>query len=187
MKIDLDTIKEGIPFKLAITGDEAWLSAIYLDFPSPDGKLPPKITGKMSVARETDEIFRIDGSINFVPWVECSRCAKDINWNASSTFTYRIAPQSMVEPDDGDANHEKSLSSSSSDLLMYENDQFDAAEFVNDQVQLTLPLQIINRDPKSDSCLDCGDRLDTTQVYEDKDAKKSDADNPFAALAKLKL
>jgi uncharacterized metal-binding protein YceD (DUF177 family) len=187
MKIDLDMIKEGIPFKLAITGDEAWLSPIYLDFPCPDGKLPPKITGQFSVARETDELYRIDGSINFVPWVECSRCARDINWNASSKFTYRIAPPSMVEPEDGEDNHEKSLSSSSTDLLMYENEQFDAAQFVNDQVQLTIPLQIINREPKSNSCMDCGDRLDTVKIYEDKDAKKNNADSPFSALAKLKL
>jgi uncharacterized metal-binding protein YceD (DUF177 family) len=182
MKLRLDNISN--PIRLDIQGSEEWLAPVYESFQTPPGSSKPLIKGWLEVVRETDEIFKVSGRIEFTPWVDCSRCGDAIPWNASGQFTYRAMPQEMDEVEDGSG--ERSFSFPDEDILTYQDLMLDIGELVNDQIQLAIPLQTVPRAENRSDCTVCGRSLESSEVFHDSEDDGA-KNRPFDVLKNLKL
>jgi uncharacterized metal-binding protein YceD (DUF177 family) len=182
MKLRLDRITQ--PLKLSISGNEEWLKPIYDSFEVPKDQVGGLISGSLTVYPESNEIFKITGDLSYTPWVDCSRCGDSIRWQTSGSFSYRIIPVEMDTVED--ATGERSFSYPDAEILTHVDGMLDLAEFVNDQIQLAIPLQTINRSADGRDCLDCGKSLQDVQVLRDAESEATQS-GKFDVLKKLKF
>ncbi len=182
MKLRLDRITQAL--NLSISGNEEWLKPIYDSFEVPRGHEGGLISGSVTIFPESNEIFKITGSLSYAPWVDCSRCGDSIRWQTSGSFSYRIIPVELDTVED--STGERSFSYPNEEILTHSDGTMDLAEFVNDQIQLAIPLQTINRSEDGGSCLDCGKSLQDDQVLRESPSEATPS-GKFDVLKKLKF
>jgi uncharacterized metal-binding protein YceD (DUF177 family) len=177
MKINLSKIVDRLEVK--ILGDEDWLSPIYKTFDR-TGKLKPSvITSKITIRRETEEIFKVSGTISFVPHIQCSLCADWIPRDVSNEFTMRAYPAAMDQQSEG--QHEMQASAIT-DGIPYGNEGLDLEILLNDQIQLQIPFQTVRKSKDGKSCLDCAQEISEDAVYSEE---QPEAESPFKALSTM--
>lgn len=186
MKVLVKDMRE--PKIIDIQGSEPWLNEIYASFLGNEGY---GLKGRVTITPEEYGVFTVEGSIDYVPLVGCSRCQKEIPWpinkGISVRFIDRDAAESEfeIEGDEEGAMIERELVSE--DLDTYYLDQsaeLDVEMVINDIVQTALPTRLIPLNKDGKSCRICLDNVDTALVYKDE----NDVDtSPFAMLKHLKL
>jgi uncharacterized metal-binding protein YceD (DUF177 family) len=177
MKINLSKIVDRLEVK--ILGDEDWLSPIYKTCGRGDGAKDAVITAQIMIQRETEEIFKVSGTISFVPHIQCSLCADWILRDISNEFTMRAYPASMEQQNDG--QHELQASSIT-EGIPFGSDGLDLEILLNDQIQLQIPFQTVRKSKDGKSCLDCGQEISENAVYSEN---QPDAESPFKALSTI--
>ncbi len=181
MQIDVSKIVTNKPEEVVITGNEDWLSEIYALFPTVKGQEQPKITGKMSIARHEMNILSVKGYVEYMPFVDCSRCAIPISWSISESIeAYGAVGKSPgLQTDEEDEDD----ISGSDDITDYLQENFLNLELiVNEAIQLAIPLRTV---PKSenDICQICFKAVGSEAVYCSND---NFSENPFKVLKNLK-
>ena len=78
MKIKINQI--GLGKNIELSGAEQWLESIYENFPAPTGEISPKLTGQINLATNESKQVVATGTIEYEPFVTCSRCSKPIRW-----------------------------------------------------------------------------------------------------------
>ncbi|MBC7659657.1 MAG: DUF177 domain-containing protein [Chitinophagaceae bacterium] len=186
MKVLVKDMRE--PKVINIQGTEPWLNEIYASFLGSEGF---GLKGQVTVTPEDYGLYTVEGKIEYVPLVGCSRCDREIPWPInraiSVRFIDRVAAESSfeIEGEVGDEMIERDLVSEDLDTYYLEpSGELDVEMVINDIVQTALPTRLILTDKNGKSCLVCHENIDTPIVYKDS----ADADmNPFAALKNLKL
>ncbi len=173
---------------IQIDGTEAWLNEIYASFL---GNAAYGLKGQLTIKPEAYGLYTVEGKIEYVPLVSCSRCQKEIPWpinkDISVRFIDRVAAESSFEIEGMDDDDEVERDLVPEDLDTYyldEKGELDVEMVINDIVQTALPTRLIVLNKDGKSCLICLDNVETPLVY--KDEKDIDI-SPFAMLKNLKL
>jgi len=186
MKVLVKDMRE--PKIIDIQGTEPWLSEIYASFLGNEGY---GLKGEIKITPEDYGLFTVEGKIDYVPLVGCSRCQKEIPWpihkEVSVRFIDRDAAESGFEIEGVEEGEEIERDLVPEDLDTYYLDdkgELDVEMVINDIVQTALPTRLILLNPDGKSCRICLDNVDIPLVY--KDEKDVDI-SPFAVLKNLKL
>jgi uncharacterized metal-binding protein YceD (DUF177 family) len=182
MKLKVTEIHK--PMTLTITGQEPWLVRIYQPFldSRKSATEHPRLTGELritAIPSEPETIVKIEGSLSFAPYLDCSRCSQKIAWPINAGIDVYFEPP--VEEEPTTRQHlEINLRSDDLDRYFYLNNEIDLEGLINDTIQSYVPSQAVRKDPESDQCLVCGEDLSGDVVYADKASVRS----PFADLLK---
>ena len=176
MIIDVSKMKSIEIFK--IEGTEDWLSKIYAEFKTPKDAQRPLLKALVSVDARDPVCVTVKGTVDYTPFVDCSRCGLAISWAISESIETRYLRDISDLSDDLELDE-----SSIEDFTLTNGKTFDLEELINDAVQLALPTRLI-RVGANDECLVCDEKLsDPIQNSADSES----ALNPFKALKNLKL
>jgi len=177
MIIDASKIKS--TETIEITGREGWLQQIYASFPTPKGQTMPILTGSFLVDARDPLMVRIRGTLEYSPFVDCSRCALEITWPMKEEIDVRF----LREAPEFEGELEVDLEASGlEDYILNNGKTFDLEVLLNDAIQLSLPTQLIQKN-KSNQCLVClKDLSNPIQL-----GTGTDDDNPFSVLKNLKM
>jgi len=178
MRLDIDQLVETTT--VTISGNEQWLRGVYTAFPTPKGRAEPKLTGTLKVSAYRNESLTVDGSLNYEPYIDCSRCAEPIQWplNPSINVEYRHRSPS-------DLPREHNLSKEELDHYHFDADRhLDVEALVNEFIHLSIPMKIIRRTTDGSSCLVCAADLTEDVVFQDQ--REPTKANPFEVLQQLK-
>lgn len=151
---------------LVLLGNEEWLGAVYALF-RPSSNV---LTGRIKVVPMPGGALAIEGDLNYVPVVNCSRCWDEIAWPLQVKFKvcYRERRREALP---------KTLTLCKSDLDAYYHDgkSIDLAELINEQVQLALPDKTVPAAVDGRSCRHCRVDLRDTLVYGEKTPSASES------------
>ena len=187
MKVLVKDMRE--PKIIDILGTEPWLNEIYASFLGNEGY---GLKGKVTITPGEYGVFTVEGKIDYVPLVGCSRCQKEIPWPINKDISVRFIDRDAAEAgfdfeDDleGEAMLERDLVSEDLDTYYLDKTgELDVEMVINDIVQTALPTRLIRLNKDGKSCRICSDDVDTAIVYKDE----NDVDtSPFAMLKNLKL
>jgi uncharacterized metal-binding protein YceD (DUF177 family) len=175
MIIDVSKMKTVETFK--VEGTEPWLSKIYSEFKTPKNTTAPLLRGSISVDARDPACVTVKGSIEYSPFVDCSRCGLGISWPISETIETRFLRDLPDFSDDLELDE-----ASIEEFTLMDGKTFDLEELINDVVQLALPARLVQAGP-NDECLVCDEKL-SEPIHDVKDV---DPLNPFRALKNIKL
>lgn len=180
MLIDVSKINQTEKFE--ILGNEAWLEAIYNNFPTP-GNLPtPKIKAIIDVDARDPACVSIKGEIDYAPYVDCSKCGLEITWPLHEKIDTKFLKE-LPEIEGDDLTDLELEAQDLEEYTLVNGKFFNLETLINDAIQLALPTKLIKKDDQ-DNCLVCFKNTSGLIVIStDSDPVKS----PFDALKKLKL
>jgi len=176
MIVDVSKMKSIETFK--IEGTEDWLSKIYAEFKTPKDAQKPLLQALISVDPRDPACVTVKGTVDYTPFVDCSRCGLAISWAISEKIETRFLRDISDLSDDLELNE-----TSIEDFTLTNGKTFDLEELINDAVQLALPTRLI-RVGANDECLVCDEKL-AEPIQKSTDSES--ALNPFRALKSLKL
>jgi uncharacterized metal-binding protein YceD (DUF177 family) len=162
-----------------IRGDEDWLAPIYGDFPPPEGAPAPRLTGELTLVRESPDVVSVEGRVGFAPFVDCSRCDQSIPWPLDVPVSARFTPPPSAEPP-----RDLRLSAADLDAYYFDAGALDLAALVNDAVQTAMPLRFVATTSDGEKCRICGIDVSSERVFGESDESEA---SPFAVLKGLKL
>ncbi len=186
MKVLVKDMREAKTIK--IEGREPWLNEIYASFLGNEGY---GLQGEIVITPEDYGVYTVEGKIEYVPMVGCSRCQKEIPWPINKEVSVRYIDRAAAEAEfeiegieEGEVI-ERDLDSEDLDTYyLSAAGEIDIEMVINDIVQTALPTRLIVLNKDGKSCRICLDNVETPLVYKDElDPEKG----PFAMLKNLKL
>ena len=131
-----------------ITGHEDFLEEIYKYFPHPSHNNKPLITGSISLQIIGEGIVQVKGSLNFSPFLNCSRCNSPITWTLSEAVDL-LYQEKKMSPNDLPKNKELSKE----ELNEYNYDPrtgfFDLEQIISEAINLAIPSTISPEDQRT--------------------------------------
>ncbi len=163
-----------------VSGSEDWLSAIYQLFPSPTEANQPKIAATLQISPiDETRYYAVKGTIQYAPFVACSRCNEPINWPINVSFSVRYQPD-----DDGEAGVDKILTREELDYYFLDaQGDIDLEALLNEQIQLAVPSKTILVAEDGHHCRICLSPLMRADL---PISSTGNQNSPFAKLAALK-
>lgn len=165
-----------------ISGVEDWLSEIYNTFPVPskfaEQQDVPRLSGQLQLEKMSSNVVRVRGSLDYAPFVACSRCDDSIQWPISTQIDtiYRPAPEEEVE------NNVHDVHAADLDDYFIIGGEIDLELLVNDSIHLALPSKLIKSSEDGRLCSVCGIDLTSDKVCSAGDAVK---ESPFRNLQQM--
>ncbi len=182
MRIQVTDLTDKLTF--AITGDEEWLAPTHADFPlPPDTKgATPKVTGELTVERESNITIMVDGHLAFTPYVPCGRCDVGVAYPVEIDVHTRF-----YDEDPKKGIKDRKLSREELDAYYCESGEMNLEELVNDLIQTAVPAYLAADDDTA-TCPDCAAAdKDPSRAPAVKTMQAPPKESPFAALKGLKL
>ena len=186
MKVQIKDMRE--PKLIDIKGDEPWLTEIYASFLANEGL---GLKGQVKITPEQYGLYTVEGTIEYVPIVGCSRCQREIPWpihkSVSVRFIDRVAAEAEfeIEGEEDDDMLERDLVPEDLDTYyLTPTGEIDVEMVINDIVQTALPTRLIVLNTDGKTCRICLENVEAPLVF--KDAMDIDT-SPFAVLKNLKL
>jgi uncharacterized metal-binding protein YceD (DUF177 family) len=177
MIIDISQLKQNQ--SVEINGQESWLDKIYDSFgKAPKDKEKPLITGKVDILVENPTYVQIIGSVEYSPYLDCSRCSLPITWPLKEEFDIYLLREKPQFAEEQDLDE-----SEMSEYYMEDNRNFDLEVAINDALQTERPFSPVIKD-EYDQCVPCGADLSSNLMGSSENADKA---SPFAALKDMKL
>jgi uncharacterized protein len=122
------------------------------------------------------EQFRLDGRVETLLELPCSRCLEPFRWPVNSIFDLRYQPRVVVT-----GKPEREIGEDDFSTAFYENDEIDLVQMMREQILLSLPMKPLCRPDCQGLCAVCGTNLNRATC-----ACRHDWDDPrFAALKSL--
>lgn len=178
MIIDASRIKS--TETIVITGEEGWLTQIYASFPTPKGQAMPKLTGSFLIDARDPMTVNVRGTLEYAPFVDCSRCALEISWPINESIDVRFLREAPEFEDELEIDLE---AAGLEDYILDNGKTFDLEILLNDAIQLSLPTKLI-KVGEDNNCLVCSKDLSAPLALESNPAEDT---NPFAVLKGIKL
>lgn len=175
MIVDVSKMKSVETIK--VEGTEPWLSKIYSEFKTPKNATLPLLQAAISVDARDPACVTVKGSVDYTPFVDCSRCGIGISWPISETIETRFLRDIPEFSEDLELDE-----ASIEEFTLKDGKTFDLEELINDVVQLALPPRLV-RVGENDECLICDEKL-SEPIHNVKEAESL---NPFKALKNIKL
>jgi uncharacterized protein len=126
---------------------------------------------------KTDDRFRLEGRVQTVLELQCSRCLEPFLWPVDATFDLVYHPQSANVGEGEREVEEDDLSTA-----FYDDDQIDLGQLMREQFYLALPMKPLCADDCRGLCPVCGTNLNRGVC----DCKTDWEDPRLAALKALK-
>jgi len=177
MKIYLRDLQDG-PLTVNLEGTEDWLQAVCQWFRAPKSVEVPRLTGNVTFNHAGDFVW-VEGSFSYQPFVACDLCSHlvQINLSGAISRSYGLELPEFKEK-------EKDLKPGELDEFYLAGDHLDLGDMLNEVVQLALPAG--NRHSSGHpECVPASEGGDV--FWSSESPGEREADNPFAALKKLKL
>jgi uncharacterized metal-binding protein YceD (DUF177 family) len=175
MKIDL---KDPVfPITYNINMKDAWVGGICRRFHEElPLDSPVELAGSLTMSSVAGTEYQVNGTVEFAPMLDCSRCQKKLLWNAKRTFkaVYRRHLNTNTKG-------EKNLSAQELDFYPIEGDVIDLGSLLLEQMFLAIPEQPIRKSADGKSCLECNADISSPLVFE----SGTKAAGPFANLKQM--
>jgi uncharacterized protein len=144
-----------------------------------------KFEGPLAVSlrvRPSSGLLSVRGRFQAMVIASCSRCLVPVEVPLESAFRLTFAP---AVPGDGehDAGEARELKAEEMGLVLFEGDTIDLRDAIQEQVIMTLPMQVHCREDCRGLCAGCGLNLNTEPCQCAGDA----VDPRLAILKQLKL
>ncbi len=102
-----------------------------------------------------DRIATVRGRFETRVRIPCSRCLKPVEQTLSANFRYTYAPAGDA-PSDASPGDALELTREDAERMVYDKDEIDVAEAVQEEVIAALPYRILCRDGCKGLCPGCG-------------------------------
>lgn len=123
------------------------------------------------------ESVQIDGRVQTVVRLTCSRCLVPFELTIATTFTATAMAEKPVSPKAG-STEEIELSADEMDVIPYAGDSIDLGEEISQQIIMALPYKPLCRDTCKGLCSGCGVDLNDHACR----CHDPDRSSPFAVL-----
>jgi uncharacterized protein len=175
MKININNIpEEGLV--IGTTKDRNWLHTVFGDAGEDDFTLD-EIRITCNVRRLHQSVF-VDGAIDTVIQLPCSRCLETATLPVSTPFRYTLVPAAPEE-----SREEVELSEEDLEYGCYEGETVDLDPLIYEQIILQIPMKVLCREDCRGLCPDCGTNLNSAEC----NCSSHRVDARLAVLKKLKL
>ena len=173
MKIDLAKCEAYKDFSLKMEGQEDWLESIYKNFPTPQSCVKPLLTASLVYKMHNKDLGEIKVSLQYTPYVNCSRCNKKIPWCVVEDVTYSLVSS--------EARQEMGLANTLDQSIYFFKDRvLDIVPMLQELVYLAIPSRTILVNKDSDTCGICSEEISSSRVF--STATTSDNLAPFSEL-----
>lgn len=175
MKININTIpEEGLDIQT--TKDRSWLHTIFGDVGESDFALD-EVRITCNVRKLQQSVF-LNGAIETVIHMTCSRCLETAILPVSAPFRYTLVPATPEE-----SREEIELSEEDLEYGYYEGDIVDCDPLIYEQIVLQIPIKVLCMEDCRGLCPGCGTNLNLGACNCPSDR----IDERLAVLKKLKL
>lgn len=181
MKIDVQKLMEKTA--VSVTGNEAWLSNIYKEFPKGPDNVFPKIEAYIEVTPTDYGMVHVTGNVKYSPYVNCCRCDDLIPWKIDVDFDVYFREEE--ETNSSQKNHD--LDPEELDYHFITEGQIDLELFLNEQIQLGIPVRTVPEQDEHGNCKVCLKSMNDSLVFKSESKNEFKAPNPFEQLKKIKF
>ncbi len=140
-------------------------------------KLPIKIDLAIESVRD---MFQVNGSFNTTVKLSCSRCLVEYETTLKENF-FLVYVKQIPGLEDLKENSEIELKAQDMGYILFQGDEIDLKEGIQEQVVLSLPLKPLCKENCKGLCSNCAIDLNTNSCA----CHEIPQNSPFAALAKL--
>ena len=179
MKIALNSFASALDLQLV--GDEPWLEKIYKDFCTGSSR----IQGSLTIQRDASGGAMISGHIQFIPMVDCGRCAKSVAMPLAVNIKARFHPESENPERADNWKRERNLSRDDLDAYYIDSGMIDVEEVVNDAIHTATPDSYVPTSDDGNRCLVCRCDLSSPHVFGKE--HENEKPSPFASLKRLTI
>jgi uncharacterized metal-binding protein YceD (DUF177 family) len=162
MKVDFHSIEESKPLEVLIEGGEKWLAEVYSFFSSPKKEVKPRLTADLKFSK-TANIVRMTGSLQYSPFLRCSRCAQEIRWPISKGINCEY----FIE-DSGQVRSMNRDSELGSEEYLTAGGFLDLARVCNEAIVLSIPSRTLCGEVQESASAGCCEEMADNQVYPPK-------------------
>ncbi|HEX4346214.1 MAG TPA: DUF177 domain-containing protein [Vicinamibacterales bacterium] len=134
------------------------------------------VTLGLDVHKDKDH-FRLEGRVETLIELPCSRCLEPFRWPVNSIFDLRYQPRQAASAS------EREIEEDDFSSAFYENDEIDLVQMMREQFYLSLPMKPLCRPDCRGLCPQCGTNLNRGTC----DCKIAWDDPRFAALKSLNV
>ena len=123
------------------------------------------VTLALDVYKDKDH-YRLDGRVETLLELPCSRCLEPFRWPVNSIFDLRYQPRQSAPAS------ERQVEEDDFSTAFYENDEIDLVQVMREQFYLALPMKPLCRPDCHGLCPQCGTNLnrgtcDCTHTWDD--------------------
>jgi uncharacterized protein len=134
------------------------------------------------IVKPVSGMFHVNGSIEAVVSLECSRCLKRFDNLLKEDF-FVIYTRELPEVEHSEEDDEVELKAEDMGLILFAGEEIDFREMLQEQLLLALPYRPLCAESCKGICAQCGADLNN----ETCGCTQSTGDSRFAALKNLKL
>jgi uncharacterized protein len=140
------------------------------------GTASTAITAILSIKPGGEGVFRVTGRVQADPVLECSRCLKCFPYHVDAKMGIDLAPMNTLK-----STPEHELNPAELDTEFYEGEELEPAEFIKEQVLITIPMVPLHHPDCKGLCPACG-----TDLNEADCGCRKDNRGEFGAFSALK-